>query len=133
MNLSHIAETVAQIPNGIRNLAEWHENGFKPVDNSVAQNRSDICTGRISGNRCPKNKNPAFRLPDAVAEIVKSQMEKKHGIKAVVQGEENLRICMACKCILSLKVHEPIELILSHTDSDTMKKFPYFCWIKSER
>jgi hypothetical protein len=120
------------IYHGAKNLLEWHEDGFEPVPADVSQARADICSGRLNGHPCSFNQNPTFKLPDFVADIVMAQFEKKNGFKATVKGEENINVCMVCKCLLKLKVWEPMDLILNHTTEEQLQDFKNkapWCWI----
>ena len=120
------------LKNGAATLKDWSDDGFAAVASDEAQNRSDICTGRLSGNPCPFNTNPDIKLPDSLADIIKGQLEKKNGMKLVVEGEQDLNICTVCACFLKLKVWTPMETILGRMTPDTIEKFATQyppCWM----
>ena len=97
-----------------------------------AQARADICSGRISGRKCPFNYQGGWLLPQAVADTVRRWFELKNHLKLRVEGEEKLGHCEVCNCVLSFKVHVPRQTTLNHTPDIEYEKFPSFCWLKTE-
>lgn len=71
-------------------------------------------------------------MPDAVAGTIRLWAEAKTHLRLTVEGEDKLGHCEVCNCVLSLKVHVPIQTILNHTPADQKAKFPAFCWISEE-
>lgn len=123
------------IANGTQTLLDWHDEGFAPIEQSAAQDRADICTGRLDGSPCPSNQNRTFSIAATVAGVVHRQIEVKNGMKLSVMGEENLHICMVCRCLLPLKVWTPMDLIMAHTDAVMLNEFNKFpkCWINKTK
>jgi hypothetical protein len=71
-----------------------------------------------------------------VAFAVKQQMRLKHEMNLRVNGEEDLRVCSACLCLNSMKVHVPLKFILEYTEPDVMDAFHKeepTCWILTEQ
>lgn len=112
----------------------WLGEGGHPVSPSQAQSRADVCTGRLSGTKCPKNVIKPIQevVTGAVALTVIRQIEYKNKLNLRVDGEKSLHVCDVCNCILRLKSHAPIEFIKETTDDSTLKKFPPHCWIPLE-
>lgn len=111
-------------------MREWLGEGAQP--DPRAQDRADVCTGRLSGKPCPNNYLGRWLIPEAIAGTVKGIIEAKNHHKLSVEGESELGWCEVCNCKLSLKVHVPPQTILNHTPAETLEKFPDFCWLKIE-
>lgn len=105
---------------------DWFGDGGQPVAPELAQQRSDVC------NRCPMNQEkPVWELfASAVVIAVKQQLKLKSELNLRVNGEENLHVCSACLCILSLKVHTPLKFILESSDTEGLHES---CWILAEQ
>lgn len=110
-------------------VSQWLGEGGKPVPQSHAQNRANICL------QCPKNEPRGMleeMLAASVALTVKRQIGLKNDMKLRVDGEKKLHVCAVCNCINRLKVWTPIEFILQNTDAATLNAFPDFCWVPIE-
>ena len=140
-----VARGAARAVAGLRKLAtgatilvDMFGGSKAPVAADLAQDRSDICTGRLSGNACPYNRPDAdFNfITDPVSGFIKAQFEKLYEMKLEVQGQDNLQTCAICLCPLKLKVWTPIETILDRTPKAMLAKFkseaPAQCWIVTE-
>ena len=127
------AEVVNGVASGARILTDWLGDGAQPVAQELAQTRSDICTGRINGNPCPKNRQSGWSFTMAVAKAIHSQMAKKDEAGLKVEGESELGTCEACGCFLKLKAWVPFHHIYAHTSDDQMNKFPPWCWVVKEK
>jgi hypothetical protein len=131
-------ESFSKLDTGRAILNAWVGEGLLPVDTALAQARADICTGRIGGNPCRWNEKGAGleAVTKPIAQAIKAQMEKKHEMKAVVVGEENLFTCSGCWCDLNLKPWTPLKTILDRTPKAMLDKFasevPH-CWIIQEQ
>lgn len=128
----HAAEAVSQVATAGAILSDWLGDGAEPVSQELAQIRSDICTGRLNGNPCPKNQASGWRWSMEVAKIIQSQMARKSEFGLKVEGEDQLGTCKACGCFLKLKNWVPFQHIYAHTSDDQMSKFPAHCWIVKE-
>lgn len=116
------------LANGIEALLEGF--GRQPPPQEVAQARSDVCTGRLSGVPCAYNHLGGFSLTAKASAIIHAQRQRKLELKLAVDGEAALGICKGCGCYLPLKVWYDSETILRHTTDETFSKFPPHCWIK---
>lgn len=129
-------ENLSAIKNGTQTLLDWNDDGFVPVDAATAQARSDVCTGRISGNPCPFNERKTIDFTSPAAAAIKSYIEKKHKMNLAVDGETELHVCMICLCHLPLKVWTPLDTLLGRMDAAMLDKFKTqmpSCWILNEK
>lgn len=128
------ANRIGNLSDGARILSRWLGDGSKPVESTVSQARADVCLHVASGNPCPHNQ-AGFEPIERIAEIIREQTEQKNNLKLAVNGEEGLHTCNLCWCALPLKVHVPIETILSGTPPAMIEKFRREqpkCWIVAE-
>ncbi len=114
--------------NGVEAILEGF--GKNPPSQEVAQNRADICTGRINGVPCPYNHRGGFSLAASASAIIHAQRQRKLELKLSVDGEASLGVCKVCGCYLPLKIWFDSETIRNHTTDEAFAKFPSYCWIK---
>lgn len=129
-----VADTLGGLSNGARILLRWLGEGSKPVAPEIAQARAEVCLHVAEGKPCPFNQN-GFKPVERIAELIRDQTEQKNELKLSVQGEEGLHTCALCFCSLPLKVHVPIEQILSGTPAPMLEKFKREqpkCWMVTE-
>lgn len=135
-NLARLAARGRQLASGASILADWLGSGLKPVAPELAQNRADICTGRISGVPCPHN-NPGFKPVETIAQILRAWSEKKNEMSLTVEGEKELHTCDICFCDLKLKSHVPMATILGQLPKAMIEKFaseaPKQCWMRNQQ
>jgi len=123
-----VAGTLGNLSNGARVLMRWLGEGAKPVAPELAQARANVCL------ECPFNQD-GFKPIERIAEVIREQTEEKNNLKLSVNGEEKLHTCSQCWCHLPLKVHVPIDHILSGTPGPMFDKFKREqpkCWIVKE-
>lgn len=124
-----------KLSKGAAIIAEWLGAGAKPVAQELAQARSDVCTGRLSGVRCPHNAGGGA-ITESVAAGVRDFVEAKNHLKLTVEGEADLQSCMICGCFLGTKIWTPLKHIVAHTSEDELKTFRVSyppCWINQEQ
>lgn len=109
---------------------EWWGDGGHP--DPRAQDRADVCSGRLTGNPCPHNYQGGWIMPQKVADTVRRWFELKNHLKLRVEGEEKLGHCEICNCGLSLKIHVPRQTTLNHTPDEEYAKLPEWCWMRTE-
>jgi hypothetical protein len=122
--------SIGELANGAKALLDGF--GVNPPSQAVAQARSDICTGRLSGVACPANFLGGWAVTTAIAQAIHAQRQKKLELKLVVEGEERLGTCEACRCWLPLKVWFDESTILNHTTDtilDKMRTANQQCWV----
>ena len=114
-------------------VREWIGDGLQP--DPAAQDRADVCTGRLSGRRCPFNWAGGWLFPKAVAATVRRWAEAKTKLNLRVEGESQLGHCEICNCRLNLKIHVPLKTILNHAPKEQLEEFlteAPWCWINTE-
>lgn len=131
----HVVGGLKRLGSGMGVLADWIGHGLNPVNAATAQHRSDICTGRTTGNPCKNNRDDAFMssITAPTADFIRQQMEQKAELKLRVEGEEKLKTCSTCLCDLKLKVWTPAKTIVDRTPDSMFEKFkseaPANCWM----
>lgn len=132
---ARVAEQIGSVGNAAVILTRWLGSGGRPVSGDISQRRADVCNTVAQGSRCPFNE-PGFKPTERIAEIIRSQMEEKNKLALTVKGEENLHTCILCWCDLKLKVHVPLEHIISGTPAPMLEKFKREqpkCWLVTEQ
>jgi hypothetical protein len=124
---------VKHAPEAINIAGEWLGEGANPVAQTMAQARSDVCTGRLTGNPCPKNELSGWSFSMPIANRIHEWLERKNKMNLRVQGEDQLGTCAGCTCNLPLKVWVPFHNIHKHTPDATFQKLDPRCWMLKER
>lgn len=119
---------VAQVRNvaaGVGVLLDWLGSGGKPVEQSLADSRAEICA------TCPKNDGGDFTafFTKPIADKIRTQLEIRGDLQLRTSHDDKLTVCSGCDCPLKLKVWTPIDHILAHTSDDTKTKLDPRCWI----
>lgn len=125
----NLLEKAKAIKDGAKTLGEWLGSGGECVEQQLAQKRADVCTGRVSGNRCPNNVED-FKFAEAVSAVIRKHIELKSKLQMRVQSDRKLFVCNGCGCPLKLKVFVPLDRL--GNDEESLKNFPDFCWMKTE-
>lgn len=128
MSLSDISKKLGR---GSQIICDWVGNDGRTVPRETAQDRADVCTGRISGSPCPHNVQENLII-GLMGESVRHLLEVKNKASLRVQGEKKLRGCDVCGCHLRLKVHVPMEHLLKFTPKDEIESHPEYCWMRTE-
>jgi len=120
---------VKRVAAGVGVLLEWLGSGGKPVEQSLAEHRANVCS------TCPKNDGGPWTsyFTKPMADKIRTQIEIKNDLALRTSQDEKLTVCSACDCPLQLKVHTPLSHILSHTTDEVRKKLDPRCWILSEK
>lgn len=121
----NLINRISSYLNALPILLEWTVSG-RVVDEDEAQDRADICTGRKTGNPCPKNKED-FQLAEDIAAFFKQHVELKNKMQLRVQGEKQLYTCAGCGCPLKTKVW--LEWRYVKPDAEEKNKFDQRCWL----
>jgi hypothetical protein len=120
-NLQHAAV-------GGKVLVEWIESGAQAVPIQKAIDRAKVCS------ICPLNGSGGllkyFTVP--VSEAIRAAVSKRAEWKLETRYDDQLGVCTACDCPLKLKVHMPIENILTRLKQEQMTKLHPNCWILTE-
>ena len=118
---------------GAQIMRDWLGDGLRTVEKKVAQNRADVCTGRLSGKRCAYNTRQGIsELTGPIADFIKAQIQRKTELHLSVENETDLETCSICLCVLRLKIWTPLDIILARTPerglAEFKKKAPW-CWL----
>jgi hypothetical protein len=127
-----VADTVAgakKLGAGVRTLIDWVGHGGKPVGAKLATDRADVC------RLCPKNRRAHWQdwAKDKLAASIKAQLEVRTAMRMTTPHDDQLMTCDACLCWLPLKVHTPLQHILSHQSEEVRRLLDPRCWIITEQ
>lgn len=116
---------VKRVAAGVALLVEWLGSGGKAVETHLAETRAAICS------ICPKNDGGDWKsyFTQPIADKIRLQLEIKNDLQLATTHDEKLTVCSACDCPLKLKVHVPINHILSHTSDEVKAQLDPRCWI----
>lgn len=134
--ITRLSKSAGLVEAGGRVLIKWLGDGAKPVPIEIAQRRANVClSGAPEGKPCPHNRDghSLLQLTANTVRAIAEQMNVREHLRLRVEGEENIHSCAICRCPLKLKIHVPIETILSHTDDETLMAMPQYCWMKTEQ
>lgn len=124
----NLLDQVRHMARGAAILLEWTIDGIV-VEQQQAQKRADVCTGRLSGEKCPNNVHYEFN--EQVGNAVRRVVALKNRLKLRVHGEKQLLACSACGgCALKAKVWKELSSILP--DDDERAKLDPKCWLLTE-
>lgn len=123
-----LAAAVKEAAQDGANLIEWLADG-KAVSPDQSSNRAAVCTS------CPENDLELagrwYMVP--VSESLRKALEKRSDMKLATPYDEKLGSCRACKCVLPLKVHSPIDRIMKGMTPEKFGRLWEKCWIRSEQ
>jgi hypothetical protein len=113
---------------GVGILVDWLGSGAMPVLNDIANSRAGTCAD------CPQNQpGDIFSIFTApIAEKLRTQLEMRRSLNLSTPVDDKLKICKACHCPLTLKVHVPLQHIKDHLTDDVQADLDPRCWILSE-
>lgn len=111
-------------------IVQWLGDGLNPVEVELANKRASVCVD------CPMNQtgNLWQRLTSMAAKQLKGLIELKQRMKLKTDHDSKLQTCVACDCLLELKVHAPIENIRDNLPPEVraeLAKAPN-CWVINE-
>jgi hypothetical protein len=106
-------------------LVEWISSGAEAVSGDVATARAGVCA------QCDHNQ-PGGMLTAAVSEGLRKALNLRREWKLETPFDDRLRTCDVCLCPLRLKVHVPLDRILSKLDAETKAGLAPQCWITAE-
>ena len=116
------AHNLKRAAQGTAVVLDWLASGGAPVTPELAEKRAAICAA------CPQNQ-PGDWYTEAPAEIIKSALDARQDLKLSTTHDAELKSCQICRCLLTLKVHTPLEFIVHRTKPEIMAEFPSHCWI----
>lgn len=124
------AERIAQVVKAAAVSVEWITSGAEAVPIEQATKRGAVCV------KCPLNNNHAdwlslFTKP--AAEAIKKALEARGQMQLKTPCDDELGVCDACDCVTKLKIHMPIDKILSMMPQNIFDGLDASCWIRAEK
>lgn len=109
-------------------LVEWVKSKEEAVPKEKSTARAKTCAV------CPLNEQGDWTsfFTVAVSEKIREELQKARAWDLTTEFDEKLKVCMACSCPLPLKVHIPIERILSRIPEESKADLAPDCWILAE-
>lgn len=119
---------IYDVVSGAKHPLAWLASGRKPVDQAASLSRAGTCVS------CPKNGSGPLTewFTEPAAAVIKKAIEKRTGYKMQTLYDAALGVCEACHCVMVLKVHEPIDLVLKGLKPEAKAKLWGNCWILKE-
>jgi len=114
----------ARLAEGVALLIDWLPTG-QTVAPDLSARRGGVCAV------CPKNVDKAFAsfFTEPVSERLRKMVEARKDLKLETPHDEKLGICDVCLCPMKLKVHVPLQDIVTKTKPATLSEFPEHCWL----
>lgn len=103
-----------------------------PVGRDVADGRAEICV------LCKKNDvkgGLASYFLESTAKGIMSLLGALKDLEVRTTKDDELGVCLACKCPLRAKIWTPIDVVAEHTDDEIWSQLPREnpkCWILTE-
>lgn len=121
----HFLESARNVAGGARALADWIGEGGVPVPPAEAEARAGICA------TCPKNGKGSWTrfFTEPAANVIRRQMAIRNDMALSTSFDDQLGVCTACDCPLTLKVHVGMKHILAHTSPEGKAQLDPRCWI----
>jgi hypothetical protein len=115
---------------GIGVWMDWLGRGLAPVDHDLAEKRAAICAV------CPLNQKPSTPLQWIYSKAkypISAFMQIKNDRDIKTSLDAKLFNCQACDCVLALKVHCPLDVILEREKPEHLARLDPRCWILKEK
>lgn len=109
-------------------LVEWVKSKEEAVPKEKSAARAQICA------RCTLNEQGDWSsfFTVAVSEKIREELQRARAWDLTTEFDEKLKVCSACSCPLPLKVHIPIDRILSRIPEESKADLDPDCWILAE-
>lgn len=114
---------------GFKTLSKWIKSGGECVPREVAQSRADICTGRLSGDKCPQNIEVS-KIRNGISGFIRNLVERKIGTRHIIRRCWELKTCSGCGCPLRTKILVPLDKL--QLDESVLRQFDDRCWMRKE-
>jgi hypothetical protein len=117
-----VAEKIKRAAQAAAVPIDWISGGGKIVPPELANRRASICAP------CVKNTEQPWYV-QAAAKVIEKVIQARADVKLQTDYDDKLKGCDVCNCIMRLKVHTPLDVILRGTKPEVMAEFPEWCWI----
>jgi hypothetical protein len=127
---------------GASTLVDWISSGAEAVAPELANKRASTCAKMFPGRTdaegklieaCPLNKAgdwlSVFTVP--VQAEIQAALERRKQMNLSTLYDDELNVCEGCGCPLKLKVHLPLDRILSKMKPETQAALHPSCWIRT--
>lgn len=108
---------------GTQTIAAWAVQGFRHVDQALADSRADTCSRCYYNVQIGGICGACQHLQNLSAKLVAGK---------TTTSDHFLKACAVCRCSLQVKVWTPIEAIDKGTPPEQLNQLPGFCWIGHE-
>lgn len=126
--LQAAAGAVKKLRAGMGLIEAWEHAGYPSVPAEQSNFRGAVCAS------CPKNElghyTRWFTVP--ASEHIRKRAEKLRELKLVTDYDDRLGTCAACLCVMTAKVHVPIDFIKQHQAPGVQEELDARCWIPKE-
>lgn len=120
-------QRLGSVAAGAKTLVHWISSGAEAVPKPEAELRAGICA------QCPANEKgdllSFFTMP--VAEAIREAYNQRRGWSLSTSSDHLLGVCTACDCPLRLKIHLPMDRILTSLKPEQKAALHPNCWIRS--
>jgi hypothetical protein len=129
--LPHLPSRLQNVVGGASLLVEWIASGADAVPAEKSAERAKTCAEMEPGKRCPFNEEGDFLrfFTQPLANAIHREVERKKELKLDTPYDEKLGVCSVCSCPLTLKVHVPLDLIVSRMKPEIRGALHPNCWI----
>lgn len=120
-------------------IVEWVASGEEAVPKEKAEARAAVCCAMLKDEKgnpkaCPLNERGDwtrfFTIP--ASEAIRHEMSKRREWNLETSRDADLKVCTGCWCPLPLKVHMPIQRIISKMKPEQRGALHPQCWILKE-
>jgi len=123
------AGAVKKLKAGLGLIEAWEAAGYPAVTPEQATMRAAVCA------TCPKNElghyTRWFTVP--ASEHIMKRAAKLREMKLTTPLDDQLGTCAACLCVMTAKVHVPIDFIKEHQVEGVAEELDPRCWILHEQ
>ena len=104
---------------------EWIGSGAEAVPKELSERRAATCAD------CPQNEVGDWLrfFTQPVSNAIRIALNSRREMKLETSSDDKLGVCNACSCPLKLKVHMPLDRILSHLPAESKAALDPRCWI----
>jgi hypothetical protein len=116
---------IKKLASGAALLLQWEESNQPPVSAELSSKRAATCT------QCPRNESAGLSkyFTGPIADNIRARLGRLHAMHLTTPSDAQLGVCSACLCVLSLKVHCPLDLLVKAMKPEVRADLHPDCWI----